>query len=120
MRILLNIVAILILVAVIFLAVLNAQTMLTLTFWAGVKTSSITYIMSLVNLIVLIMILGMLAGGLLTASFYQSTQTKLKEYQRKLEKTSVQSSEGSSKVEVLEAKIQVLEKALQSALNKNN
>lgn len=44
-------------------------------------------------------------------------QKRLKEYQRRLEKTSVQSDSDSSKVAVLEAKIATLEKALQSALN---
>ena len=44
-------------------------------------------------------------------------QKRLKEYQRRLEKTSVQSDSDSSKVSVLEAKIATLEKALQSALN---
>lgn len=119
MRILFNIIAVLILVAVIFLAVLNAQTTLSLTFWAAGKTSSLTYIISLLSLIAIIMALGMIAGGLLTSSYYQSAKTKLKEYQRKLEKTSVQSSEESSRVQVLEAKIKTLEKALESALKKD-
>lgn len=45
---------------------------------------------------------------------------RLKEYQNKIEKTSINAESESSKVEVLEAKIQSLEKALQSALEKNN
>ena len=61
---------------------------------------------------------GILVGIVLMSYFYTKSQRKLKEYQRKLEKTSVQSSEGSSKVDVLEAKIEVLEKALKSALER--
>ena len=40
-------------------------------------------------------------------------------YKRQLEKTSVSNTESSSRVEVLEAKIKVLEKALEDALKKN-
>ena len=39
-------------------------------------------------------------------------------YKRKLEKESVTSDENSAKVKVLESKIQVLEKALENAINK--
>lgn len=48
-------------------------------------------------------------------------QNKEKEgaYERRLEKTAVSNDESSAKVKVLEAKIQVLEKALEEALKKN-
>lgn len=59
---------------------------------------------------------GVLIGIIIMSFFNVSLQKKLKEYKRKLEKTSVQSSEDNSKVSVLEAKIATLEKALQSAL----
>lgn len=61
---------------------------------------------------------GVLLGFIIGMLFYSRSQKRLKEYQRKLEKTSVQSSEDTSKVSVLEAKIEVLEKALKSALEK--
>lgn len=63
-----------------------------------------------------IFVAGLLVGVLIMGIFQSRVAGRLKEYQRKLEKTSVQSSEDSSKVAVLEAKIQTLEKALQSAL----
>jgi uncharacterized membrane protein YciS (DUF1049 family) len=69
---------------------------------------------------IVIFFAGVLAGFLIMTIFNFKTKNKLKEYQRKLEKTSVQSDEGSSKVEVLEAKIKVLEKALESALENKN
>ncbi len=49
-------------------------------------------------------------------------QNKEKEgaYERRLEKTSVSNDESNAKVKVLENKIQVLEKALEDALKKNN
>ena len=43
---------------------------------------------------------------------------KINLYKRELEKESISSDENSAKVKVLESKIQVLEKALENALNK--
>lgn len=43
---------------------------------------------------------------------------KLNSYKRELEKESIASTESSSKVKVLESKIEVLEKALENALKK--
>ena len=42
---------------------------------------------------------------------------KINSYQRQLEKESISSNESSSRVKVLESKIEVLEKALENALN---
>ena len=47
-----------------------------------------------------------------------SKNARLNIYKRELEKESVTSDEAESKVKVLESKIQVLEKALENALNK--
>lgn len=43
---------------------------------------------------------------------------KLGSYQRQLEKESITADENAARVKVLESKIQVLEKALENALNK--
>ncbi len=43
---------------------------------------------------------------------------KLNSYKRELEKESISSTEASSRVKVLESKIEVLEKALENALKK--
>ena len=45
-------------------------------------------------------------------------ENKIKVYKRELEKNSVECSSNYSKVDVLEAKIKVLEKALEDALNR--
>lgn len=63
-------------------------------------------------------LIGFFIGILVMLFFQKRTEKRLKEYQRKLEKTSINSTEESSKVTVLEAKIATLEKALQSALDK--
>ncbi|MFA7658946.1 MAG: hypothetical protein WCY19_05895 [Candidatus Gastranaerophilaceae bacterium] len=107
MKIVFNIISILMVVAVIFLAALNPQIVSNFTIWSvnKIHTAILTFFVA-----------GILTGTFWASSFYLSSRKKLKEYQRKLEKTSVQSTEDSSKVEVLEAKIEVLEKALKFAL----
>lgn len=116
MRILFNLISIVIIITVIFLAFLNNQTAFDFNIWMMNGTKAIAYHAGLVQIILGAFVAGILAGIFWAAAFYIPVQTKLKEYQRKLEKTSVQSTEESSKVAVLEEKIKVLEKALQSAL----
>lgn len=59
---------------------------------------------------------GFLLGIFLMNLIVNVKDEKLKNYKRKLEKESVSSDENSSKIKVLESKIQVLEKALENAL----
>lgn len=59
---------------------------------------------------------GFIFGILLMTIFIIVKNKKINVYQRKLEKESISSNENSAKVKVLEAKIQVLEKALENAL----
>ena len=61
--------------------------------------------------------------GIFISSFFwilltYSKNKKINAYQRQLEKESISSDENAAKVKVLESKIQVLEKALENALNK--
>ena len=62
-------------------------------------------------------------GGLFFGCFLMNfklnvNKTKINSYKRELEKESISSSESEAKVKVLEAKIEVLEKALENALKK--
>lgn len=120
MKILFNIISILIVVAVGVLIFLNTKSALDVNLWTMGATKSLTYHVNLIYVILATFVLGVLAGAFWMAALYIQMQTRLKEYQRKLEKTSIQSSDDSSKVAVLESKIEVLEKALKSALEKNN
>lgn len=120
MRILFNIISIIILITIIFLAFINSNSVVDFALWHGNQVNTVIYHSGLINIILAFFVAGLLAGIMWSMAFYFPVQKKLKEYQRQLEKTSVQSNEDSSKVEVLEAKIQVLEQALQSALEKNN
>lgn len=117
MKIIFNLISIIMVVIVIFLASLNTHTAFDLTLWIA-KGSSVIYHVALANVMMTFFVVGILTGTLWAAAFYSPAQNKLKEYQRKLEKTSVQSDEESSKVAILEEKIKVLEKALESALQK--
>jgi len=62
-------------------------------------------------------ITGIIVGLLLMNIFVIVKNKKINIYQRKLEKESISSDENAAKVKVLEAKIEVLEKALENALN---
>jgi uncharacterized membrane protein YciS (DUF1049 family) len=115
MKILLNILAILILAAAGFVAYQNTPTAINFV----ILKSTYAHL-SVGILLIAFLFAGLIAGCFFVTSHYIVSKTKLKEYKRKLEKTAVQSSSDSSKVEVLEAKIVVLEKALKSALEKNN
>ena len=61
---------------------------------------------------------GIAIGILLMNFFVIVKNKKISSYQRKLEKESISSDENAAKVKVLESKIEVLEKALENALNK--
>ena len=61
---------------------------------------------------------GILFGVLLMNFFIIVKNKKISLYQRKLEKESISSDENAARVKVLESKIEVLEKALENALNK--
>ena len=63
-------------------------------------------------------ILGILLGILLMNIILIVNNKKIGIYKRQLEKESISSDENAAKVKVLESKIQVLEKALENALNK--
>lgn len=61
---------------------------------------------------------GVVLGLLLMNIFVIVKNKKINVYQRKLEKESITADENSARVKVLESKIEVLEKALENALNK--
>ena len=64
----------------------------------------------------LIFLSGVLTGILLMGFKLKVKNSKLNSYKRELEKEAISSSENSSRVKVLESKIEVLEKALENAL----
>lgn len=115
MKIVYILVSIVLVAIAIFLMFLNAHTALDFAFFIS-NGAKVVYNILAAKIVFVIFILGAIAGICGTIAYYIPIEKKLKEYQRKLEKTSVQSDEESSKVSVLQAKIDTLEKALQSAL----
>lgn len=66
----------------------------------------------------LVFFCGFLFGVFLMNLKLNVKNDRINTYKRELEKESITSSENSSKVKVLESKIEVLEKALENALKK--
>ena len=67
---------------------------------------------------VMILHLGVILGILFTVTFCKKYMVNAKAYKRELEKESIAGDEASAQIKVLESKIEVLEKALEQALNK--
>ena len=65
----------------------------------------------------IVFICGFLFGIFLMNIRLNMKNDKINSYKRELEKESIASDENSSRVKVLESKIEVLEKALENALN---
>ena len=72
-----------------------------------------------VNVMIYVFICGFALAGIFFEFLYSSTSNSLNAYKRELEKESIDKTESSSKIKVLESKIEVLEKALEEALKKN-
>lgn len=68
----------------------------------------------------IIFMCGILTGLFLMGLKLNVKNDKINSYKRELEKESISSSENSSRVKVLEQKIEVLEKALENALKNQN
>ena len=64
----------------------------------------------------ILFVYGIITGILLMTLVLSAKTSKLNIYKRELEKESVKTDENNSKVKVLEAKIKVLEKALDNAI----
>lgn len=65
-----------------------------------------------------IFVSGMFAGLFLMMLKINVKNKKINSYKRELEKESISSDEATARVKVLESKIKVLEKALETALDK--
>ena len=124
MRKLVNLIVYLLLIYVVYVALINSAQ--TLTFHVGAVKSlvdlGIPQLAATINFgiyTIILLIFGFVVGMILVGQFYFAEKDKLKAYKRELEKSSISNSTNSSRVEVLEAKIATLEKALDDALGKN-
>ncbi len=82
-----------------------------------IAPKSITLNMSIYTL--LIFVLGQISAICFFAPLYMSLKEKYKAYKRELERGSISNTTSESKIQVLENKISVLEKALDDALKNN-
>ena len=120
----LNIISYLAILFVVYIAILNAQQIINIQLWGIKGTASLLDLKELsisTNLAVytfFVLIIGFFCGLSWLGQFYLTQKDKLNAYKRKQKKSSITNSSNSSKVEVLEAKIATLEKALKDALNK--
>ena len=123
MRLILQIISFIALFAVIYVVILNGSDTLTLQLWAPrydevaktVYHTTKTFNLAFYTLGVLGV--GLFVGVCAVVPFYLAQTEKLFAYKRELEKSSVKTDSSTSQVKVLQAKVEVLEKALKDALN---
>lgn len=124
MKVILQILAFIVLFTVIYIIVLNGGETLTLQVMApqydAVADTTIhsTKTLSLSFYTIMILLAGIFSAICLLIPFYLTQTEQLFAYKRELEKSSVKTDSSTSQVKVLQAKIQVLEKALKDALDK--
>lgn len=122
MKKLLNILIYLLLLYIVYIAVANISQNITLSLGAvhGLAKLGLPEYSQILNFglyTFIILGIGFVSGIIIVGQFYFVQRDKLNAYKRELEKSSVSNSTSSSRVEVLEAKIATLEKALDNALN---
>ena len=126
MKTILNIISYLAILGVIYIAITNAPQIVHVNLLSenmivalGLQdVSVINKTLNLASYTLITLVVGLFTGICLIGQLYLSEKNKLNAYKRELEKSSVSNSSNSSKVQVLEAKIATLEKALDDALNR--
>ena len=122
MRKLMQIMAYLAILGVMFIVILNVRDSVTIQVWgprfdaAADMVYHSTKTLNIAFYTVCIMLAGLFAGVALTLPFYFAELDKIAAYRRELERRDVKSDTSNSKVKVLEAKVEVLERALRNAL----
>lgn len=107
-----------VLLAVVYLAVINANTMVEVNYLKGTHLASDMSINIQTSIYTLaILFAGVFSGAGVVSLFLGIQKDKVKAYKRELEKSSVSKEANASKVDVLEAKIKTLEKAFTSVVD---
>ncbi len=126
MKTILNIISYLAILGVIYIAIINEPQMININLLSenmivamGLQdVSRIHNSLNSTTYTLIVLGVGLFTGICLLGQLYLSEKNKLNAYKRELEKSSVSNSSNSSRVQVLEAKIATLEKALEDALRK--
>ena len=107
-----------VLLAVVYLAVINANTMVEVNYLKGTHLASDMSINIQTSIYTLaVLFAGVFSGAGVVSLFLGIQKDKVKAYKRELEKSSVSKEANASKVDVLEAKIKTLEKAFTSVVD---
>jgi hypothetical protein len=122
MKLMMHIFAFLLIFCVIYITVINGGDTVTVNLTAP-QYDAVTEIsnqvsknISMAFYTLSILGIGLIAGVCIFVPFYLTQTEQLFAYKRELEKNSIKTDNSSAQVKVLQAKIQVLEKALQEAL----
>lgn len=124
MKKLMQIMAYLAILGVMFVVILNVGESITLQVWgprfdaAADMVYHPTKTLNVAFYTISVLLAGLFAGVALTLPFYFAELDKIVAYKRELERRELKSDSSSSKVKVLEAKVEVLEKALRDALGR--
>ena len=128
MRRMTNLAAYLLMLALIYIACVNYTEVAHLQIWGlegasalqkfGIPTDAMFRDTRLTWIIVGTLLSGVFIGASVVAQFYFAQKEKLDAYKRELERKMITNSSSTSKIEVLESKINTLEIALQNALKK--
>ena len=108
--------SILLLLAVIYLCLINFENYAAINF-STLSGDIFSRAIRVSTYSVLIMLSGVFVGAGTVYMFLAAQQDKVKAYKREIEKTSVSGADNASRVEVLEAKIKTLEKAFNTVID---
>ena len=110
--------SLIVLLAVVYLAVINTNTMVEVNYLKGTHLASDMSINIQTSIYTIaILFAGVFSGAGVVSLFLGIQKDKIKAYKRELEKSSVSKEANASKVDVLEAKIKTLEKAFTSVVD---
>ncbi len=110
--------SIIVILTVIYLALINSSAYIDVNYLKGGHyTADFSKSIRVFSYTLLVFFAGIFSGAGIFSLFFGIQKDRVKAYKRELEKTSVTGEENASKVSVLEAKIQTLEKAFTSVVD---
>ena len=124
MKLILQIVAFVLLFGVIYITIMNGSDSITINLMAPQydavteTTHHVSKTFSVAFYTLSVLGAGLISGICLFVPFYLAQTEQLYAYKRELEKSSVKTDSSTSQVKVLQAKVEVLERALKEALSK--
>ena len=122
MKLMLQLLAFILLLGVIYITILNGGESIVINLFAphydaaGEVINNASKSVSIAFYTLSVLGAGLISGLCLFVPFYLTQTEQLYAYKRELEKSSIMTDNSSAQVKVLQAKVQVLEKALKEAL----